>query len=144
MNIAHKPGSKAVADASRPALALRRVYGVVLGAMLAGTMLPAAHAGDKERDAQRPAQLQPAQPVRERMPPPQPTMRQDINQARQYDRIGDSRAEDQRRQQMQQEQNARNAEAVRRGERMTPDERRDLRRQINEAGADLYQRTPRR
>ncbi len=28
--------------------------------------------------------------------------------------------------------------------RMTPDERRDLRRQINEAGADLYTRPPRR
>jgi hypothetical protein len=46
-----------------------------------------------------------------------------------------------RNQQMQQEQNARNAEAQRRS-RMTPDERRDLRRQINEAGMDLYPSKP--
>ncbi|MFL6674253.1 MAG: hypothetical protein ACJ8LG_13305 [Massilia sp.] len=52
--------------------------------------------------------------------------------------------EEQRRQmQMQQEQNMRNAENRRSG-RMTPDERRDLRRQINEAGMDLYPNTPRR
>jgi hypothetical protein len=53
-----------------------------------------------------------------------------------------------RRQQMQQEQNKqeqnmRNAEAGRRS-RMTPDERRDLRRQINEANIDLYQNRPQR
>lgn len=33
---------------------------------------------------------------------------------------------------------------ARRGNRMTPDERRDLRRQINEAGMDLYPHPPRR
>lgn len=49
----------------------------------------------------------------------------------------DVRRHRQQQQQLQQEQNARNAEAVRRS-RMTPDERRDLRRQINEAGMDLY------
>jgi hypothetical protein len=52
------------------------------------------------------------------------------------------RRQQQQQQQMQQEQNARNAEAVRRS-RMTPDERRDLRRQINEAGMDLYPNPPR-
>ncbi len=73
-------------------------------------------------------------------------MRRDINHARQFDhRAFDSRAEDQRRlMQMQQEQNAQNAEAARRSGRLTPDERRDLRRQINEAGMDLYPNTPRR
>jgi hypothetical protein len=46
---------------------------------------------------------------------------------------------------MQQEQNMRNAENARRSSgRMTPDERRDLRRQINEAGMDLYPANPRR
>ncbi|WP_020654157.1 hypothetical protein [Massilia niastensis] len=51
--------------------------------------------------------------------------------------------EEQRRQiQMQQEQQ-RN-EAARRSGRMTPDERRDLRRQINEAGMDLYPNAQRR
>jgi len=49
----------------------------------------------------------------------------------------DSREFDQRRQQMQQDQQMRNSEARRSG-RLTPDERRDLRRQINEAGMDLY------
>lgn len=42
------------------------------------------------------------------------------------------------------QQQERNAEAQRRSGRMTPDERRDLRRQINEAGIDLYPNTPRR
>ncbi len=42
------------------------------------------------------------------------------------------------------QQQERSAEAQRRSGRMTPDERRDLRRQINEAGVDLYPNTPRR
>ncbi len=50
-------------------------------------------------------------------------------------RQADQRAMDERR--MQQEQSERREG---RGGRMTPDERRDLRRQINEAGMDLYQR----
>ena len=44
-----------------------------------------------------------------------------------------ARAEEQRRQAEQQQAND-----GRRNGRMTPDERRDLRRQINEAGADIY------
>jgi hypothetical protein len=55
----------------------------------------------------------------------------------------DSREFDQRRQQQMQDQNLRNAEARRSG-RLTPDERRDLRRQINEAGMDLYPNAQRR
>ncbi|MGZ3184650.1 MAG: hypothetical protein ACXU8N_19610 [Telluria sp.] len=35
------------------------------------------------------------------------------------------------------------AEGFRRNGRLTPDERRDLRRQINEAGQDIYAHTPR-
>jgi hypothetical protein len=49
--------------------------------------------------------------------------------------------EEQRRQQQQQYQDQRQEGRDRRGGasgRMTPDERRDLRRQINEAGMDLY------
>ena len=42
------------------------------------------------------------------------------------------------------QQQERNADAQRRSGRLTPDERRDLRRQINEAGVDLYPNTPRR
>jgi hypothetical protein len=63
-------------------------------------------------------------------------------------RAGDGRAyearDEQRRQpQAQQEQSTRNADNARRSGRMTPDERRDLRRQINEAGMDLYAHPPR-
>lgn len=53
----------------------------------------------------------------------------------------DTRAAEQRR--IMQE-NANNAEMSRRMSRMTPDERRDLRRQINEAGMEVYSNTPRR
>jgi len=42
------------------------------------------------------------------------------------------------------QQQERNADSQRRSGRLTPDERRDLRRQINEAGVDLYPNTPRR
>ena len=53
----------------------------------------------------------------------------------------EARAEEQRR--IMQE-NANNAEMSRRMSRMTPDERRDLRRQINEVGQDIYANPPRR
>ncbi|MDN2709237.1 MULTISPECIES: hypothetical protein [unclassified Janthinobacterium] len=49
----------------------------------------------------------------------------------------DTRAEEQRRAND-------GAEASRRTGRMTPDERRDLRRQINEVGQDIYSNPPRR
>ncbi|ATQ76238.1 hypothetical protein CR152_18115 [Massilia violaceinigra] len=90
-----------------------------------------ANSGDKERDAQRIADAQRSQQQQ----------RQDTQ--RQFE----ARADEQRRQlQAQQEQNAQNtADAARRGGRMmTPDERRDLRRQINEAGVDIYRNAPRR
>jgi hypothetical protein len=64
---------------------------------------------------------------------------------RQFERQAyEAREEQRRQQQIQQEQNMRNSETVRRGGRMTPDERRDLRRQINEAGIDLYPNSRRR
>jgi hypothetical protein len=71
--------------------------------------------------------------------------RDDGREARVYDnRAFDARDEQRRQAQLQQEQNMRNAENARRSSgRMTPDERRDLRRQINEAGADLYPAHPR-
>lgn len=51
--------------------------------------------------------------------------------------------EQQRRAQMQAQQQAAQ-EGFRRNGRLTPDERRDLRRQIGEAGQDIYSNTPRR
>lgn len=51
--------------------------------------------------------------------------------------------EEQRRAQMQAQQQAAQ-DGFRRNGRLTPDERRDLRRQIGEAGQDIYSNTPRR
>lgn len=53
-------------------------------------------------------------------------------------------SDEQRRQQQAQQEQGNRAEAFRRSGRLTPDERRDLRRQINEAGLDIYPNTPRR
>ncbi|NVM74683.1 hypothetical protein FHW83_000443 [Duganella sp. SG902] len=62
--------------------------------------------------------------------------------SRQLDpRSYEARAEEQRR---AMQEASRNAELNRRVGRMTPDERRDLRRQINEVGQDLYANPPRR
>ena len=63
-------------------------------------------------------------------------------QPRQVDPRGyEARAEEQRR---AMQEASRNAEMNRRVGRLTPDERRDLRRQINEAGQDIYANPPRR
>ena len=60
----------------------------------------------------------------------------------QQQRDDEAREEQRRQQQAQQERHDQNND--RRGGRLTPDERRDLRRQINEAGIELYPRAPRR
>lgn len=52
--------------------------------------------------------------------------------------------EEQRRQAAQMQGGEGQREGGRRGGRLTPDERRDLRRQINEAGADIYPNAQRR
>lgn len=75
--------------------------------------------------------------------------RKEAREARREARWGDARdprsfearAEEQRR---LMEENSNNAEMSRRMGRMTPDERRDLRRQINEAGQQVYSQPPRR
>ncbi|WP_229504972.1 hypothetical protein [Massilia mucilaginosa] len=125
MNIAHtKTKTATLADRCRHAF-VRRVAVCCLFAC-AGLSVAQANPGDKERDAQRSADAQRAQ-----------------QQQRQFE----LRAEDNRRRlESQQEQNAQSADASRRGSgsRMTPDERRDLRRQINEAGVDIYRNAPRR
>lgn len=121
---------------------------LALGCVLGCAAVSAAYAGpgDKDSDAQRAAQAQNQRS--ERVQPPVQRVPADPRQfdTRQFDaRSFEARAEEQRRQlQAQQDQNAQNAEAFRRSSRMTPDERRDLRRQINEAGLDLYPNTPRR
>ncbi|WP_229505726.1 hypothetical protein [Massilia genomosp. 1] len=127
MNNAHiETKTATLADRCRHAF-VRRVAVCCLFAC-AGLSVAQANPGDKERDAQRMADAQRAQQQR------QDTQRQ-----------FEARADDQRRQlQAQQDQNAQNADAARRGSRMTADERRDLRRQINEAGVDIYKNAPRR
>lgn len=107
-----------------------------LGLVLGCAALSAAHAGpgQGELDAQRAAQAQQIQ------------RQQQERNARQFDsRQFEARADEQRRNlQMQQEQNAHNESFRRSSGRLTPDERRDLRRQINEAGMDLYPNKARR
>lgn len=126
---------------------------LVLSMMLAGAAASGASAaglGDRDqrdprdgRGDQRdqrdrpPPQQQPAQP--QQAPRDVPQQR---GGARQFDtRDYDMRLDEARRQQAQQQQQDNGA---RRGGRLTPDERRELRRQINEAGVDLYPNTPRR
>jgi len=129
------------------------VGSLVVGSFVACTLLgafPAAHAGPGEheehaqrkedvhaqREAVRAEHAQPGQPPQQGGPAARPP-----EAPRQIDpRSFDGRAEEQRR--AMQDVN-RNAEAGRRL-RMTADERRDLRRQINEAGQDIYANPPRR
>jgi hypothetical protein len=151
MNIALKIYAVASANFCRRYVLVRR-FGVGCALVFAG--VSAVHAGatgDKDqRDQrdQREAQRQPP-PAAPRLPAqaqPQPAAPRQGEAVRQFDAHGfDARAEEQRRAlQMQQEQSAHSADAARRSGRLTPDERRDLRRQINEAGMDLYPNTPRR
>jgi hypothetical protein len=93
--------------------------------------------------------LPPPPPVRaERVPAPQIEQPRDGRgyeqmQMRDQMREQQQRAyEEQRRAQMQQGDPSR--DGGRRGGRLTPDERRDLRRQINEAGMDIYPNAQRR
>lgn len=88
-------------------------------------------------------EARPVQPMREMLRAERMQQRQlDPRQAepRQFDpRSFEGRAEEQRR--LLQE-NGHNADH--RGGRLTPDERRDLRRQINEVGQDIYANPPHR
>ena len=81
--------------------------------------------GDRRDDRGDRGDMQQSQFSRFRLPP----------QGR--DQRDDMRAYEEQRRAQQQEQRDQQHDA-RRGSRMTPDERRDLRRQINEAGMDLY------
>ncbi len=108
--------------------------------------MSAAQAGprDRERERDHDGQSQREAPRNERAQR-QPERRADERQQRQYDtRAYEGRYEDPRRNgQVQEQQNAQ-SNAERRSGRLTPDERRDLRRQINEAGADIYPSRQRR
>jgi hypothetical protein len=97
------------------------------------------------------AQLPPPPSARgDRVPAPAPQIEQP-REGRAYDPMRDQMREqqqrayeEQRRQATQMQQGDPNREGGRRGGRLTPDERRDLRRQINEAGMDIYPNAQRR
>jgi hypothetical protein len=116
---------------------------LVLGTLLAGAALSGASASamgeQRDRGDQRDRGEQHDQ--RDQRERPQAVPQQQPREAPQRDaRPFDTRLEEARRQQAQPQQDT----GGRRGGRLTPDERRELRRQINEAGMDLYPNTPRR
>ena len=137
-NALTKTNAAALAQGQRFARLARRGLAVC---MLACVGLGAAHAQSHGRrdDVQLPPppQLRP-----ERFTAPAPQIEQPREQ-RMYEQQQRALEEQQRRQaaQMQHDQSAREG---RRGGRLTPDERRDLRRQINEAGIYIYPNAQRR
>ncbi|MDB5917220.1 MAG: hypothetical protein JWR40_1454 [Massilia sp.] len=123
------------------------VRALVLGCAVACAAMPAFAGQDREhdRDQRNSQQQHSAQPNRD-APPPR-AERGPPQQQRADPRQGDSRANDEQRRQAQQQaqqQSQQQDQGGRRGGRLTPDERRELRRQINEAGVELYPNTPRR
>ncbi|SEN24494.1 hypothetical protein SAMN05428959_101840 [Duganella sp. CF517] len=105
---------------------------VCCGVLAAG--LAHAEPGDgPRREENRPQQVQ----IQRQADPRQADQQRQAEQRNNYE----ARAEEQRR---AMQEASRNAEMNRRVGRLTPDERRDLRRQINEAGQDIYANPPRR
>jgi hypothetical protein len=132
----------AAAAAPRHRLARLARHGFAVCVLACATIGTAqAQYGSRRDDAQ----LQNPAPARgERMPQfdgPRDRMGEQRFYDQQRDQQRDQRAADEQRRayQMQQE-----APRERRGGRLTPDERRDLRRQINEAGMDIYPNAQRR
>ncbi len=137
MKIAHKV-SKAVASVQgRKSILVRRV---LAAALIGSAAVSAAYANpgqQRGQQQQRPSYGQEYQRPAQR---PQYDQRDQRDQQRQFDeRAFEARAEAQRREIDQQQQYE-----SRRNGRMSADERRDLRRQINEAGADIYPNERRR
>ena len=138
MNIAHIE-SKPVPGGQRSATTLLRRCAACC--LIGVAAMSAAVAGPRERDRERERDGQTQrEPVRNERAQRQYEPRRDERQPRQYD----PRADEPRRSVPDQQNAQTNADAFRRSGRLTPDERRDLRRQINEAGADIYQTRRRR
>lgn len=149
MNITHSKISAAASGEHFCRYSL--VRRVAAGFLVASVVMVSAVAGprDRDRDRDRDERDYRAAPVQQQAAPAlRDAGRNERSQARQEERRDDARAfdlradEQRRNMQAQQEQNSQ--EALRRSARLTPDERRDLRRQINEAGMDLYPNRPRR
>ena len=117
---------------------------LALALALSSAFLSAAHAGPSK--AEREARRQAEQQQRQEDADARQARQAEAQPQRQFDSRGfEARADERRRfLQTQQDQNAHGSDAVRRGGRLTPDEKRDLRRQINEAGLDIYPNAPRR
>lgn len=151
MNIAPKDISAAANPVRHGRHAIVRA--LLIGALAVGAIGSSAAAGMGQRDhdqaAGRDLRDGPGVQAPPAVDPRQQPQRGDArqydarqNDGRQYDsRVFDMRGEEARRQQAQQQQQEMGG---RRGGRLTPDERRELRRQINEAGMDLYPSSPRR
>ncbi len=123
---------KKIHAAASASFCVRSLMGSILlcGGLLGAAMAHADQAGDQRRDQQQSS-------PRERHEARQQDQARQAPDPRSYE----ARAEEQRR---AMQEASRNAEMSRRVGRMTPDERRDLRRQINEAGQDIYANPPRR
>jgi len=122
--------------ALRGALACALVFG-------AGTAFAQQYGGDRRDDLQQ--QHQPGGRERFSLPPQDRGQRDADMRAFEEQRRAQQQQQQQQQQQYQQQQaqqygQAQREEGRRASGRLTPDERRDLRRQINEAGMDLYQR----
>ena len=120
--------------ALRGALACALVFG-------AGTAFAQQYGGDRRDDMQ---QHQPGGRERFSLPPQDRGQREADNRAYEEQRRAQQQYQQQQQQQQQQQAQqygqAQRDDGRRGSGRLTPDERRDLRRQINEAGMDLYQR----
>jgi hypothetical protein len=138
------------------AVRVRGRHGLVRALVLAFTMACASGAvlagPERDRDGPQNSPQQQSQsdkreqPRGERQAPPQGQARSG-ERADQHPfdgRMADQQRADEQRRMAQQQQQQQDQGASRHGGRMTPDERRELRRQINDAGIDLYPNTPRR
>jgi hypothetical protein len=133
--LTHTPAAASALFSGKKAFVRAMVLGVAVA-----LSAPVMAGQERDRDGQRNGSQQQAQRPERAAPPPQQARQYD---SRQYDtRQNDARAEEQRRQAQAQAQSQ--EQGGRRGGRLTPDERRELRRQINEAGIDLYPNAPRR
>lgn len=120
------PSAAVAARAPSPVLSAFAV-----GSLLCASLVQAQNQPPPRRDEQQQMQTQRYEQV-------QRSNSNDTRLREQRDaRSFDTRVEEQRRANE-------GADASRRTGRMTPDERRDLRRQINEVGQDIYSNPPRR
>ena len=135
MNITH---TKMNAAAGENFCGYSLVRRIAAGCLIAAAVMTSAVAGPGEKE--RLGQREQYRAERAQQQQRQYEDRQRNDDARAYEQ----RADEQRRgMQAQQDPNAQN-ESFRRSGRLTPDERRDLRRQINEAGVEIYPNRQRR